>query len=847
MRALTEPFVPIEKFALDYAEKNVSAVRLAIALGFSLFSLFGVLDIWMLPLTKAATWKIRYLVACPALLLSYLLTYTVVYKRHMQLMLTFVGLISGGSIMAMIALSRPEEPGFYYYYAGLFLVMFWSQSGIRLRFVNGTATSAIIAVFYVIVATAIQRMADGGIYGPTLPIFVNNCFFLVSSFLISALAGYTIEHHHKTDYSQRRQLAAAYRDLREVDRLKSEFFANVSHELRTPLTLIIGAARELAGSTGKAREAANLCLRNASQLLLLINELLDLSRLEAGRSQPSKRTVDLAALIRRAAANFQSEDQEKIVLSGCGHKVLAEIDAVQIRKVLYNLISNGLKFSDEQKGKVQISLAERNSNIIIEIKDNGIGMPANQLGLIFERFTQVKGGATRRHEGTGIGLALAKEFVEAHLGDISVASELELGSTFTVNLPRGVVSDIDTDDMGADDSEMLDFLERVVLSKDNTDAQGKKREDRYDASTILIVEDNDDLRSYIERLLAQEYNVLLARDGLEGLEIALSNDPDLILTDVMMPRMSGDELLSAIRSKPEIADVPIIFLTARTGESLAAEGLRAGASDYIQKPFDENELLARISNLIKLRDQQNELIELNRKLESTIEHQMAELVKTGELKRFLPRPVVEVVMSQASVGEVTFERKRITVLFADLVGFTDLTDRLEPEELTAIANDFMREMAACAIKHLGTIDKYIGDAVMVLFGTPKALDYRDQSSLAIAAAISMRNAVKLLSDKYLDQGLPRALDLRAGINSGYASVGVFGSEHLFSYTALGGTVNIASRLQTLAEPGSILCSEATVAPVRDEIELGSVGSHILKGISHPIMAYECISAPPKAI
>jgi signal transduction histidine kinase len=234
----------------------------------------------------------------------------------------------------------------------------------------------------------------------------------------------------------RQELEISNQKLLELDRLKSDFFANISHEIRTPLTLTLGAFQTLL-KTKLSEEANDLVkggVRNASRLLFLINELLDLAKFDSGRAALRKRSLDFAALVRGVVTNFDSSPTRRIHLKGLTEPVALEGDSRQLKKVLYNLLSNAFKFSDPQTGQVWIRLASKDQSLELEVEDNGIGIPRQQLARIFDRFTQVEGGATRRYEGSGIGLALVKEIVALHGGTIAVESDLGRGSIFTMSL-----------------------------------------------------------------------------------------------------------------------------------------------------------------------------------------------------------------------------------------------------------------------------------------------------------------------------------------------------------------------------------------------------------------------------
>ncbi len=234
-------------------------------------------------------------------------------------------------------------------------------------------------------------------------------------------------------------LQSANEQLQELDRLKSEFFANISHEFRTPLTLSLGSFKELwkLSPATKAREQINVGMRNTSRLLLLVNEFLDLAKFDRGALTIKKLSIDMAALVRAVAANFEASDRRRIHLRGANEPVPLEADPHQMKKVLYNLLANAVKFSDPATGEIWIRLGSKGDRVEIEVEDNGIGIPRDQLERIFERFAQVERSAMRRQEGTGIGLALVKEIVAQHGGTVTVESEPGRGSTFTVSLPRG--------------------------------------------------------------------------------------------------------------------------------------------------------------------------------------------------------------------------------------------------------------------------------------------------------------------------------------------------------------------------------------------------------------------------
>jgi signal transduction histidine kinase len=467
---------------------------------------------------------------------------------------------------------------------------------------------------------------------------LQNLFFLIWTCIACLFSIYLYEQLQVAEFqarlSERRareELEHSHRKLLELDRLKDEFFANINHELRTPLTVSLGAFKTLlkAPLAKESHAVVQSGLRNTSRLLFLINELLELARFESGRADLRKACVDLAALATNVAANFESSERQRIFLDGACHPMPASVDVRKMTKVLSNLLINAFKFSDPEHGKVWLSLASRDARVSITIRDNGIGIPADQLDRIFDRFTQVEGQATRRFEGSGIGLALAKEIVVLHGGRIAVQSTVGEGSTFTVDLPQGAVDSENIVPIDEEDTILPFSSEEGMPSEQDS---GQMRDvATQEKPLVLVVDDNADMRAYLMRLLAEEYRVCTAGDGKEALQKARRLLPAIVLADIMMPVMSGHDLLKALRCDDALRTTPVILLTARAGTEARVQSLEAGADDYVSKPFSEEELLARINNQLRIHRQErelaakaNQLQELYSKLE-TINGELREL------------------------------------------------------------------------------------------------------------------------------------------------------------------------------------------------------------------------------
>ncbi len=403
--------------------------------------------------------------------------------------------------------------------------------------------------------------------------------------------------------------------LAEVDKLKSRFFSNISHEFRTPLTLILGPAEQMLDQSkdGEVRQKSYLIKDNAKKLLGLVNQLLDFSRLESGVEKLQVSGGDIAQFLRRIVMSFESWAEKKsIVLTFQTDLDAMEgwFDANKLEKIVNNLMSNALKFTPEG-GKIDVTLAVSGNDhgtplplaeeglwVRLRVTDTGPGIAPEHLPHIFDRFYRVDD--THTTEGTGIGLALVKELVQLHHGTIHADSAAGHGSTFTVVLPIGrsayASSEITKTPPQCGEHERIELVEpsaEVAATPAGKNSEGKP--------IVLVVEDNADLREFIREFLEKDYAVREAGDGEAGYNTALEIVPDLIISDIMMSKMDGIKLCRTVKQDVRTSHVPVILLTARAGADSKVEGLETGADDYITKPFDARELIARVKNLIEQR------------------------------------------------------------------------------------------------------------------------------------------------------------------------------------------------------------------------------------------------------
>jgi signal transduction histidine kinase/ligand-binding sensor domain-containing protein/DNA-binding response OmpR family regulator len=414
--------------------------------------------------------------------------------------------------------------------------------------------------------------------------------------------------------------------LQEVDKLKSRFFANISHEFRTPLTLILGLTDKLSrnNSDRDSKKDHNVIRKNANRLLHLINQLLELSKLEAGSTNIQVSKIDINKFLKRILASFSSlADQKKLEMIYNGKpsnqdviqkETYLYIDIKKIETVFYNLISNAIKFSPPDE-KIDVRVTPHLQYVDISITNTGVGIPKDKLPFVFNRFYQIDESIQRDHEGTGIGLALVKEIVELHNGEINVFSENEKETTFKIRLnvgraqfnPEQVIEHIP--DTVETEALNQDLIEEMV-SEEVMPERGLSEADKKEAQIILLVEDNFDLRNYISEQLEDDFTIFEAEDGEKGLEMAEKLIPDLIVSDIMMPKMDGYELCKKVKTDIKTSHIPIILLTAKAAREDKIEGLELGADDYLVKPFDADELKLRVQNLIRGRKQLREKLHI---------------------------------------------------------------------------------------------------------------------------------------------------------------------------------------------------------------------------------------------
>lgn len=462
--------------------------------------------------------------------------------------------------------------------------------------------------------TAIASVATAVILPPLIP----KTLALVQSAKISEERRIKLESTHA-------ELAELYTQIKEQDRLKTQFFANISHELRTPLTLVLGPAQRLLESdrlTTNERQNLETIDRNARLLLKHVNDLLDLSKIEAGKMTANAIETDLAQLVRFTAAHFElfATERQIAYTVETAESAPARIDPEKIQRVLLNLLSNAFKFTPTG-GKVRCLLRIEEGDARLSVQDSGPGVRPELRQVIFEPFRQGDESATRRFGGTGLGLSIANEFVALHGGRITVGDAPIGGAQFDITLPLVASPGEEKRSTSGPAAEIpfplsqpfIDLeTQRKRPAQDMQSAQPPSATANEGVETtlplVLVVEDNPAVNRFITESLTPHYRVVNALNGQEGLEKALAHKPDLILSDIMMPEMSGDRMIREIRAHSEMDMVPIIVLTAKADDELSVRMLRQGAQEYLIKPFPVEALRTRVGNLIAIK-QTRELLQ----------------------------------------------------------------------------------------------------------------------------------------------------------------------------------------------------------------------------------------------
>ena len=513
-------------------------------------------------------------------------------RRPSLAMFLLLGVISNVAELATLTITGgPTTSSFFFPY---YLIFFGIATFFPGRLPAVLTTCLALPLGYV--ALGASRQADG-------VAFWSNVILLVDYAAITTIANRLVTTVFIREATIRLELQSANERLLELDRMKNEFFANISHELRTPLTLMLAPASTLLErspgplTTEQERLVVGM-KRNASRLLGLINDLLLLAKLEAKREMVTRSRVRIGkAVLRTVEAMQPYADSLKVSLTV---EVSDEADdwvgdADHLDRIVMNLVSNACKFSN-RGGEVRVTLDRGDGRYVLAVEDEGVGVAEADLERLFDRFVQVDAGSNRQFEGTGIGLALVRELVELHDGHVEVDSTLGEGSTFRVVLPI-----VETDDAIAEVDRSDDALDIAPVIGEPITTYPKPASS--EAPRVMVVEDNDDLLTLLRQELSRRYEVIPVAESEDALAEAKRSEPDLILSDVMMPVVDGIELARILRADPKTKDTPILLMSALEELDTKLAGFEAGVDDYVSKPFQMPELVARIDTHLRLRSQ----------------------------------------------------------------------------------------------------------------------------------------------------------------------------------------------------------------------------------------------------
>jgi signal transduction histidine kinase len=548
------------------------------------------------------------------------------------------------------------------YYAGLNIILLGMGLLSPWAYMQNLVTSVFVLVMYLAISFATAPDTE------QTKVIINNTTFLVLTSVLVVSGSVANARQRLREFSlrweldkNRRVVEESNRKLKEMDEIKSRFFANISHELRTPLTLLLAPLETLLHRFNRSfdEETRNLLTTmhsNGMRLLKLINDLLDLVRLESGRIEVKREPLEVAGFVKGlASAARQVADDKRLRLETYVDPALGTVigDRDKLEKVVLNLVFNALKFTPAG-GRVELRAEKRGEELVLIVADSGMGISEQNLPHVFDRFWQADGSSKRKYQGVGIGLALVKELVEIHGGKVGVESQEGKGTTFTVTLPYQEIEPAQLSKPEATPETALAATSRgSTVTSEEWLANLYRRAELFPAltplqaslrpvetmgngnlPTILVADDEPDMRHFLKSQLSAHYRVLEAVDGQQAIEKASQFLPDIILLDMMMPEKDGLQACREIREHTPTQSIPIILLTARADEETRLGALTAGASDFLTKPFSTTELRVRIKNLVESHQYQRKVSKQNQVLESTIEQLKdteAQLVQTEKL------------------------------------------------------------------------------------------------------------------------------------------------------------------------------------------------------------------------
>ena len=741
-----------EAFRANERQERVNTGKVASALVVFLMPVGITLDYFVYRPRLAFFLMLRLVCSALAGCIWYLHT-TRVGQAHYKILGLPIALLPAFFIAWMISdTAGPVSP----YYAGLNLILL-AVSVV----VHWSVRESVIAVGGVLLMYSSACFIKGT--KEQLPLIFNNFYFLVLTGIIVITGNHFFNRLRFREFAlryeldqNRQQLEESNRKLKELDQIKSRFFANISHELRTPLTLLLAPLEALLHQRGRVADPETRGLlttmhSNGMRLLKLINDLLDLVRLESGRMEVKREPLELTEFIKGlASAARQVADDKRIKLETWVAPELGAVlaDRDKLEKILLNLLFNALKFTPAG-GRVDLRAEKQDDDLVLQVQDTGMGISPKDLPYVFDRFWQADGSARRKYQGVGIGLALVKELTEIQAGKVSVESQEGKGTTFTVRFPcvkaepkpeslppapvaepaKADKEDITVSGTVTSEEWLANLYRRAELFPALTPVQEAVRPvetaGARNRPTVLVADDEPDMLRFLKSQLSPHYNVVEAVDGQQAIEKTAQFIPEIILLDMMMPEKDGLQACREIRERTSTQNIPIILLTARADEETKLASLSAGANDFLSKPFSTTELHVRVKNLIESYQLQRRLARQNQLLESTIDQlkdtevQLVQAEKLASLGRLSAGIIHEInnPLNFATTGLFTLRKQgkhlapehqaafaeiladiedgvnRVKNIVSDLRSFThyntDLLEKVNVAEVVATALRFM--------------------------------------------------------------------------------------------------------------------------------------------------------------
>ncbi len=666
--AMEEPTLTFEqRFLHERDELMVARLRLALTMGLAIYASFWVLDAALHP-TFALTFgfvRLAVIVMCAAVLA---LIHRDFGRRHIHVLsVSILSVVACSLSLMTVPLGGFESD----YFMGIMLALFF----VGMMMPWPTRTTIVACLLMVLPYFALNLMVRGPSWAMASP-----AAFLTGTAVLTVFASAMFHNLREQDLRTRSKLELANDDLKQLDEAKTRFFANVSHELRTPLMLISGPVDELRATMGgSAPPLLDSIAVNAERLTRHVNMILDFAKIESGRLQPSLGTFNLGFLLDElvyAARPYASQFSLTLESEGLTDLPTTRFDREQIETTAANLISNAVKFTPNG-GKIVIRAGHSEDTVWFEVEDDGPGIAPGEIERIFDRFYQVENGAAGKSKGTGLGLALCRELVKLHAGTLTVRSRPGQGACFRATLAKQPPERIDRRLRGRRREDRMARAKLDTLISDSYEERAgiqalfadlKSLETHSaavasvapdDAPVLLVVEDDPELRAYLVRNLATEYQIDVAADGVAGLEAARRRTPTLIVSDIMMPRMTGTRMVELMAEDVALMHIPVIMLTARAGEEAVVEGLSLGAVDYVIKPFKMVELRARIAAHIRARQVEKQLDERETRLAAI--GQM-----TGHIAHDLKGPLTAIVGHTELARELAASSADAAILVEDL-------------------------------------------------------------------------------------------------------------------------------------------------------------------------------------